>query len=635
MKLSNKFTKLIFATLASVAILLSLGACDCAGGCSGDDTTTATPPPDDGVKITSILFSDSMPVSFSAVRPYAASSKLSGKAADFVATIEAHTGAAIELSDDHTVSEPARFEVLIGDTNRPESKSAASGLKKNEYLIKVVGYKLVAVGGSEEALIEGLEVFLTTHVKGKLSVDLPLDFSMKGTQTEPAMNDGVMKGSDNLFVNTDNKFQTIKYMGASGCWVGNVMKELAPTQLSKCMNMLYSEDGIDLNSYRYNIGGGDPMSVRGAELKSTKLLETAPGSGKYSLANDKNAIDVLDMAVERGAEYITLFINSPPAYMTYSGYTAGNTDGSSNLRPEFYDAFVKYTVDIVELFLSEGYNVKYISPINEPSWTWGDPTRVWQEGCYYTIEEIFEIDIRVAEELRRREITDVKVSFPETAAWTTEHYTTTIVNRLKANPELVQYIDHFACHSYATSLEQKIAFKELWEKNGFGDIPLHQTEWCSEKTGIEGALELSRVIHEDFTVLECEAWEFWVSMMVDQYSLITANQKKYTVAPRMWAMGNYSKFITGATRVEVDGSLLTSNILASAYVNEEKGELYLIVTNDTKRAFKMNLAGYEGKNIEAWETSAKNSLERMGRVDSSFGYELPAESVTTFVINYK
>lgn len=180
MKLSNKFFRITLAILASLAIMLSLGACSCEG-CDGDGTTAPETLPPGGITLTSILFSDDMPVEFVAIRAYSASSTVAAASADFIATIEMNTGAEIELSNDRDSNTPKRFEILIGETDRSESKGAMGQVAEDEYLIKVIGYKLVIVGGSEEALVEGINKFLSTHVKGKLRVDLPLDFSMKGS----------------------------------------------------------------------------------------------------------------------------------------------------------------------------------------------------------------------------------------------------------------------------------------------------------------------------------------------------------------------------------------------------------------------------------------------------------------------
>ena len=181
MKPSKVILKTLVALLVAIATLLILASCDCSG-CEGEESTSqSTLPPDGQITLTSICFSDDMPVKFKAIRAYSASSKLSGEAADFIALIEANTGAQIEISNDHDAATDGTFEILIGGTNRSESREAASELDENEYRICVMGYKLVAVGGSEEALIEGLDRFAQNYVKGKMIVDLPLDFSMQGS----------------------------------------------------------------------------------------------------------------------------------------------------------------------------------------------------------------------------------------------------------------------------------------------------------------------------------------------------------------------------------------------------------------------------------------------------------------------
>lgn len=633
MKKHIRVIRTALSLVLSSILLFSVISCSRTEGESESTTTAATTAgKPDSVEM---VFSEDNGGKVGVVYAADASAEVVAAAKKFCAAIRENTGSSVWMYKDTEKNEEVIFEVLLGNVNRDESKSVREGLSEVAYRVKAINGSLVLAAGSDNALIEGMDKFIFNYIKGETRVEISQTFDKRGLWSPETLNSGVAKNGNTLKIDISKKYQTVKYMGVSGCWVGNVSEYLTDAQLAECMDILYSKDGIGLTSYRFNVGAGDPMSSRGEELKSTECLQSPTNRSDYSLSYDASSVKVLDMAVERGANEITLFINSPPAYMTYSGYTAGNTDGSCNLKPEYYDDFATYAADIVELFLDNGYNVCYISPINEPSWTWGDPDRVWQEGCFYSIDQIFEIDLMVAKELERRGIKEVKVSFPETAAWTTWAYTNTIAEKLTEHPELVKYIDHFCAHSYSSSLQDKIAFKNLWNEKGFGDIPLHQTEWCSEKTGIEGAMEIARVLHEDFTVLECESWEFWVGMMVDQYSLITVSQNNYEVSPRLWALGNYSKFIVDSVRVEVSGAILSDDLLASAYLNEENGEIYLVVVNTSKEEKQIDIDGYDDKLVKAWETSQEHNLECLGFVDTSFGYKLPPESVTTFVISEK
>ena len=53
--------------------------------------------------------------------------------------------------------------------------------------------------------------------------------------------------------------------------------------------------------------------------------------------------------------------------MTVSGQASGGLKKhQNNLKPECYQEYVDYFLDITEHFLELGVPVKYISPINEP-----------------------------------------------------------------------------------------------------------------------------------------------------------------------------------------------------------------------------------------------------------------------------
>lgn len=80
--------------------------------------------------------------------------------------LEAVTGADFTITTDWEKPKPteeelsARFEILVGDTNRHESKLVAQKLTgADDYIIEVVGRKLVIVAGSTRALQSAAEYF--------------------------------------------------------------------------------------------------------------------------------------------------------------------------------------------------------------------------------------------------------------------------------------------------------------------------------------------------------------------------------------------------------------------------------------------------------------------------------------------
>jgi len=80
----------------------------------------------------------------------------------------------VDAGSDEKIAEPETeaFEILIGNTNREESKNALDYLNSTrlntleDYLIKVMGEKIVIVANSNEVLIKALRYFTTTYAIG-------------------------------------------------------------------------------------------------------------------------------------------------------------------------------------------------------------------------------------------------------------------------------------------------------------------------------------------------------------------------------------------------------------------------------------------------------------------------------------
>ena len=74
-------------------------------------------------------------------------------------------GVDVALTDDHGSANAddslQPYEILIGSTARSESQNAMSGLGADEYVIRVVGHKIVIVGSSNRATLAGVRHFIT------------------------------------------------------------------------------------------------------------------------------------------------------------------------------------------------------------------------------------------------------------------------------------------------------------------------------------------------------------------------------------------------------------------------------------------------------------------------------------------
>lgn len=93
---------------------------------------------------------------YTVISPFLYSSKAEGKEAveRFQNMVQENSGTPFSYASDR--AEAGDFEILLGETNRPESEEAAANLRENDYIICVRNNKLIAVGGSLASSCEAI-----------------------------------------------------------------------------------------------------------------------------------------------------------------------------------------------------------------------------------------------------------------------------------------------------------------------------------------------------------------------------------------------------------------------------------------------------------------------------------------------
>ena len=123
-------------------------------------TTTAAPP------ALSFLDGDGG-ARFSVIRPDKASQQVVRAGMAVHGAMSERFGVSHKLASDflmpkQTVEQFAnQYEILIGETNRPESAQIGAALAADEYVVTFTGYKLVLIGGSDAATYQAVQAFLT------------------------------------------------------------------------------------------------------------------------------------------------------------------------------------------------------------------------------------------------------------------------------------------------------------------------------------------------------------------------------------------------------------------------------------------------------------------------------------------
>lgn len=471
------------------------------------------------------------------------------------------------------------------------------------------------------------------------------------------------KADIKLTIDKDTQYKTLDGFGTSACWWAQMCPDKYDEMLAK---ELFSKEGLGLNIYRYNIGGGErenPNTILGNEWHKTESFyyyDEAAGEYKYDFTRDAEAQQMLDLALSYGVvDTVVLFANSPHYSMTETGRASGSENWwQSNLPRKNYDAYADYFLTITEYFLNKGVPVKYISPINEPQWMWGvDNNR--QEGCYYSPEEFFDLYSIFAEKIRERKL-PVKLSGPESG--TLGDDTNEWLKKLYTNEATADVMGTLSYHSYwcDSNVELK-ANSGKWFDENLPDANIEMSEWChlpcnAPIDSIDGAVLMARVMANDLEFSSINSWTSWVG--ANQYSTGEHGEKysdaffcvndeftEVEKAMRYYAMAHFSKFIPkGSVRIDtkknvndlVKEKIEDSEDFNTYYVTSAvsfltpEGKIVCVAVNEgAERELKFKV---DADNMQVYVTTQEKQLENTynGAVT---GITFPEKSIVTVVFD--
>ncbi len=472
----------------------------------------------------------------------------------------------------------------------------------------------------------------------------------KTTETKPKEEEVKQKTLE-ITVDENTVYQTIESFGASGAWwsqdVGgwtSLTKD--GIELREQIAKLFFDptEGIGLSAYRYNIGAGSAESGSESGItdpwRRAESFETEPGV--YDWTKDENAVWFLTKAKDMGVSELVFFCNSPLVRLTKNGKAYGNeAEGTptSNLSEENYEAFANYVLDITEHFISEGYPVKYVSPVNEPQWDWTGG----QEGCHYEPDEMVKFLNVFLDVMEARNIEGLELSAPELGEWGNTSYP--YYEAILKDERLSGYLNSLDIHSYWSDMAAKTSFQKWLAQKTSKEFSLKTSEWCEMVNGMDlsmdSAINLAMEINTDLTTLNVTSWQYWIAASCYSYrdGLIYVNTpgQGMTVAKRLWAMGNFSRFIRpGYMRIECSSD--SSDIYLSAYKGKDdkgKERVVLVLINPKDMEYKISTQNFsKWANGSMYITDKEHELEKTEEFKSSDKeIVIPSKSVVTILLN--
>lgn len=380
-----------------------------------------------------------------------------------------------------------------------------------------------------------------------------------------------------LILDRKKTYQTFDRFGVSGAWWAQVVGGWDETdeasglpKRERVAQLLFDPaKGIGVRCYRYNLGAGSMQSGKGRYDHECRRAESFDVSETdYDWGRDANAVWMMKEAVKRGADEVILFVNSPPERWTRNGMAHLEKAGRTNLSRAHYGDFARYCLDCAEHFLAEGVPVKSVSPVNEPVWVWTGG----QEGCHYRPHQVYELMKVFAREMDKRPaLKELKLSGAENGdvRWFNKTYSAVMLHD-KAVRRRVDAVD---VHSYFLTPNIPLAAKLMPSRASFlrryrafmdlcyPGVAVRTSEWTHMKGGrdygMDSALEQTKVILEDLTLLNVTAWQLWIAVSNVDYcdGLLYENDdsRTFETTKRYYAFGNFTKFIEpGSVRIKAD-----------------------------------------------------------------------------------
>lgn len=293
---------------------------------------------------------------------------------------------------------------------------------------------------------------------------------------------------------------------------------------------------------------------------------------------------------------------TPPASLKSNQNVVGGMLPAAN-----YGAYVAFLNDFATHMASQGAPLAVISLQNEPDY------QVTYESCDWTPAEILAFSRDYAAGL------NVPYMIPESFNFNPASADPTL-----QDPGAAQNVDFIGGHLYGSSVRDYPLARQLGK-------PIWMTEFLINDQTMATALETAQQITDCLTVGNMSAYIWWKTTGNANGLLNAAGEPQR----RGYVMGQFSRFIRpGDRRIELADN--TGPLALSAFYAPQFQQVTIVAVNHTAEpiAQTFQLQGLQATELTPWVTSETQSLARLNPVavvDGSFTYDVPAQSVVTFV----
>lgn len=321
---------------------------------------------------------------------------------------------------------------------------------------------------------------------------------------------------------------------------------------------------------------------------------------------------------------VTVFASpwEPPSNLTESG----GSNGKLHLPSSNYAAYAQHLNDFGTYMKNNGVDLYAISVQNEPDYA--------SEWTYWSTDETTDFIANYGDK-----ITSTRLMSPEsfqyapvTASWVPDggkKFYQKILNNSKA----MANCDLFGTHFYGTQRdwmdypELENCGKEIWMTEVY--VPNSD---ANSANNYPEAIQVSENIHNAMVVGNMSAYTWWYIRR--SYGLMTEDGK---ISKRGYCMAQYSKYVRpGDVRINATEQP-ADNVYVSAYKGDDN-QVTIVAINKGSEGYAQQFSVSSDSqitDIDRYRTSSTENIAKTENLDytgNSFWAQLPAESVSTFVV---
>ena len=441
-------------------------------------------------------------------------------------------------------------------------------------------------------------------------------------------------------IKTEKKYQTIEGWGSSLCWWASEVGMWNDKKVDSIVNIITSPKMLNMNIFRFNIGGGDDPAHAGghmAEGKGTRAemegYKDGPDEDYNWNADAGQRKILLKIKESRPDAVFEAFSNSAPYWMTKSKCSAGFFKADKdNLDPSQYNAFTDYLLEVVQHYKTK-YKIdfKTLEPFNEST------SSYWyykgsQEGCHFDAESQIKVLKILYPKLQKTGLNTVIAAPDETNL----EATLKVLNTYKDHGEVFNWIGQINTHTYSGNNQQRVAVRKWIDS-------LQKPFWQSEtgpsggnyKSALENNLNLVQKMFNDLRIMKPDAWLDW--QLMEEHNATWCQMKSdfktqdFQIVKNLYVRMQVTRFIKqGYQIIDTD----RKDVLAAISPNGE--ELVSVLLNkDTNKSKNFKLKFDKTDNYSLAEVFRTSKDEDCKALDistfSTAKINAPSLSLTTLI----